>query len=155
MLEISHFFRDGGLAEEIFISIENPTAETYTTLIQGMTKYFQVERAWELFQEAQQKNLTLSIEAYNSLIRVCNFIKESFQMRLDFTMDMLTLIKQAKLKPNLGTLNAVLEILSYCGTSDLTKQKVLQTLVEFRNIGIEPSLGSWYFVLITYCKESK
>lgn len=135
--------------------MKNPNSAAYSALIRGMTKYFQVKRAWQLFQEAQEKNIALPVEVYNSIIGVSNFIKESYEMRNDFMMNMLCLMKQAKLKPNLGTLNATLEILSECGISKTTKTKMLQVLSEFRNLGIEPCLTSWYFVLITFCKESK
>ncbi|KAK9685760.1 hypothetical protein QE152_g37695 [Popillia japonica] len=68
-------------------------------------------------------------------------------------MDLLTAIKTAKLKPNLRTLNAVLESLSLLGVSRNTKNLTLQILTEFKKIGVEPALSSWYYVLNTFCKE--
>ncbi|KAJ8928158.1 hypothetical protein NQ314_019305 [Rhamnusium bicolor] len=146
-------WKDGNLAEEIFISIENPTAATYSAIIQGMSKYFQVERAWQLFEEAQQKGLVLSTNTYNSLLRVVNFLKESYDMRWSLVVNLLTDMNKAGLKPNLGTLNSVLYALSTMGGGKDAKEVVLQILREFKDIGIEPSLASWYYVLITYCKE--
>lgn len=120
-----------------------------------MCKYYQSDRAWELFQEAQQKGIILNIEAYNGLIRVSNFLKENYDLRWTFIMDLLTAIKTAKLKPNLRTLNAVLESLSLLGVSRNTKNLTLQILTEFKKIGVEPALSSWYYVLNTFCKERK
>lgn len=121
----------------------------------GMAKYYQVERAWQLFQEAQEKGLILNIEAYNQLIRVSNFLKEGYELRWALINEILTSIDKAKIKPNLRTLNAVLEALSMLGASRNTRNFVLQTLTEFKNLGIEPVLSSWYYVLITFCKERK
>lgn len=73
--------RDGGLAEDIFNSIENPTAEAYSALIQGMAKYNQASRAFHLFEEAQSKGLELNVNAYNAIIGAANFLKEGYDLR--------------------------------------------------------------------------
>ncbi|XP_017778840.1 PREDICTED: protein PTCD3 homolog, mitochondrial [Nicrophorus vespilloides] len=144
---------DGSLAEEIFISIENPDAAAYSAIIQGMAKHYQVNRAWQLFEEAQGKGLEVNTSTYNSIIRVTSFMKESYDLRWSFVNDILSLMNKAKTKPNLGTLNACLEIVSTMGQSKTAKSYALKLLKEFKSLGIEPSLASWYHVLMTYCKE--
>lgn len=120
-----------------------------------MAKYFQVDRAWQLFEEAQQKGLVLSAETYNSLIKVVNFIKEDYEMRSTLIKTLLNDMNKMSVKPDLYTLNATLYALSTMGSSKATKDMVMNVLKEFKSIGIEPSLGSWYYVLITFCKERK
>ncbi|VEN56252.1 unnamed protein product [Callosobruchus maculatus] len=146
-------WKDNSLAEEIFISIENPTAEIYSAMIQGMCKYFQVDKAWHLYQESQEKGLTLSSEAYSSLLRVVNFLKESNDLRWALVEELLGKMNEAKIKPTLATLNAVLHSLSTMGGGKVPRTLALKVIREFKGLGIEPSLGSWYYVLITYCKE--
>ncbi|XP_050305305.1 protein PTCD3 homolog, mitochondrial [Anthonomus grandis grandis] len=146
-------WKDGAVAEEIFISIDSPNAETYSALIQGMVKYNQAARAYQLFEEAQQKGLVPNVDTYNAIIRVANFLKEGFDLRWRFVINILQSIKQAGYKPNLGTLNAVLYTLSTMGTSQAVKGYTLKVLKEFKNLGIEPSLASWYHVLVIFCKE--
>lgn len=146
-------WKDGSIAEEIFISIENPRSQAYSALIQGMAKHYQVDRAWQLFEEAREKQIPLSVGAYNKIISVSNFLKEEYEIRWNFVVDLLNSMAKAKVQPNLGTLNAVLEIMSVMGLSKQTRDRVLQVLAEFKQLGIEPSLASWYFILITYCKE--
>ncbi|KAK4883101.1 hypothetical protein RN001_006420 [Aquatica leii] len=146
-------WKDGDLAEEIFISFDNPNEEAYSAIIQGMAKYGQVDRSWQLFEEALSKNLLLSVDAYNSIIGVANFLKEAYDLRWTFVLDMLSMMAQAKVKPNLRTLNNVLKTLSTMGTSKIVKENALKTLAEFRAMNIEPSLASWYYILITFCKE--
>jgi pentatricopeptide repeat domain-containing protein 3 len=145
-------WKDGDLAEEIFNSFENKTAEAYCAMIQGMTKYHQVDRAYQLFEETKQKNIVLNTNTFNSLIYVVNAVKEHFELRWNLVVDLLSQMKAANLSPNLGTLNSVLYVLSYIGNSGLAKQYTLKTLSEFKNLGIEPSLASWYYVLLTFCK---
>lgn len=49
------YFRNSGLAEKIFNSIEPKTAEAYCALICGMAKYGQVSGAWEYYSQMQGK----------------------------------------------------------------------------------------------------
>ena len=151
----SFVHRDGGFAEELFISLENPDASAYAAIIQGMVKYYQVDRSLELFNEAQSKGIILSIDTFAAIIRVSNFIKEGYEQRWDFIVDILNRAKMAELRPNLNLLNSILKVLSTMGISQHTKQHCLATIREFKDLGIEPSLGSWYYVLITFCKERK
>lgn len=118
-----------------------------------MSKYCQVDRAWQLYQESREKGLPICTNTYNSLIQVASFLKEGYDLRWKLVQDLLTSMAHEGLKPNTATLNAVLETLSTMSGYKFTKKYVLQTLVEFKNLGVEPTLGSWYFVLITYCRE--
>ncbi|KAF5301509.1 hypothetical protein FQR65_LT08812 [Abscondita terminalis] len=146
-------WKDGDLAEEIFISFDNPSAEAYSALIQGMAKHGQVDRAWQLFEEALSKNLSISVNSYNSIIGVANYLKEAYDLRWTFVLEILSLMNQAQVKPNLRTMNSILKTLSTMGTSKVVKENALKTLSEFRALNIEPCLSSWYYLLITFCKE--
>lgn len=63
-------------------------------------------------------------------------------------------MKEHGVEPNLGTFNAILETLSAIGNIKQAKTLCLQTFSEFKKLGIEPSLASYYFLLITFCKDS-
>ncbi|ENN73943.1 hypothetical protein YQE_09445, partial [Dendroctonus ponderosae] len=145
-------WKDGSLADEIFISMENPSAEAYSAMIQGLAKFNHASRAHHLFEEAQAKGL-VDLDTYNAIIKVAPFLKENTDLRWAFVVNILENIKQAGLKPTLGTLNSVLLALSTMGTSEMVRTSTLKTLNEFKSLGIEPTLGSWYYVLITFCKE--
>ncbi|KAL3265472.1 hypothetical protein HHI36_009676 [Cryptolaemus montrouzieri] len=145
-------WKDGAFAEEIFISIKEPNAEAYSAIIQGMGKYYQIDRATQLFEEAKQKGLTLNVNTYNTLIEAGNLLKENYDMRWSYIVQLLNEMNDKKLKPNLGTLNALLYCLSSMG-SKVSKDYALKSLSEFRKFGIEPSLASWSFILQIYCKE--
>ena len=55
----------------------------------------------------------------------------------------------------MGVLNGVLAAISSLGNHRNAKSLALETLAEFKKVGVEPSLASYYFVLIIHCKESK
>lgn len=68
---------------------------------------------------------------------------------------MLKAINEEQIMPNLGTLNAVLESLSSMATSRHSKKNALSVIAEFKTLGIEPSLASYFHVLNIFCTERK
>ncbi|KAJ4431515.1 hypothetical protein ANN_20113, partial [Periplaneta americana] len=74
-------WKDNGLAEAIFRSFESPDSISYCTLLRGMTRYYQVDRAWHLYEEMKEKRISLTRDAYNSLIRVVCFLREGNEHR--------------------------------------------------------------------------
>lgn len=64
-------------------------------------------------------------------------------------------MKELGLEPNLGTMNAMLDSFSMIGNPRQAKNMALSTMSEFKRIGIEPSLASYFFLLTLFCKESK
>lgn len=120
-----------------------------------MIKFGQIERGWQLFEEAETKGLLLSTDTYSSIIGATSFLKEGYDLRWIFMCDMLTVMVKANIKPNLLTLNEILKTLSTMGSGKIVKHNALKTLAEFRALGIEPCLTSWYYILIIFCKERK
>jgi pentatricopeptide repeat domain-containing protein 3 len=145
-------WKDHDLAEQIFGEIEPKDSRTFSTIIRGMCKFYQVEKAWALFNDAQNRNIVLDVEAYNSILQVVTFLKESAELRYDLIVELLTAMKTAQVDPNLGTLNACLSTISMMGGRN-PKDYALAILSEFKNIGVEPSLASWFYVLQTFCKD--
>ncbi|PSN47240.1 Protein PTCD3 [Blattella germanica] len=135
-------WKDNGMAETLFHSLETKDSAAYCTLLQGMTRFYQVDRAWQLYQEMQEKGIPLTIDAYNSIIRVVCFLRESNDLRWQLIQDLLLAISKEDLQPNIGTLNSSLEAISNMGAHKQVKQYALSVLAELRRVGIEPSLAT-------------
>ncbi|KAG7305494.1 hypothetical protein JYU34_009563 [Plutella xylostella] len=146
-------WRTGGLAEKIFASIEPKTSEAYCAIIQGMAKYYQAERAHMLAQEAIEKGLVLSTDVYNSLLSCVGFLKEGTTMRTEALKATLAEMHKHGISPNQGTLTACLRSVSAWGGGRALQQLALQLLAEFRQIGIQPGLSAYYYMLCLFCKE--
>ncbi|CAN7988894.1 unnamed protein product, partial [Ixodes hexagonus] len=145
-------FRDGGLAEQVFDSMESKDNRAYAALIQGMAKHFQVDKAYELFKEMQSKGLTPPIEVYNGLLSLVPFLREGYDNRWDLANELMRGIENDGLRPDITTMNNVLEIISRFGASPSARKYALQTFSEMKHIGIEPSLASYYYLLVIFCK---
>lgn len=145
--------RDGGFAEELFISIDKPDSRAYSAIIQGMAKYGQADRAYQLYEEAREKGLTLNTDTYNLIIRSALTLRENNQKRLDFVVKIVSELNESGLRPNLRTLNAVVDILSACKSDRLCRSYIVRFISEFKLLGIEPSLGTYYSVLNAHYRE--
>lgn len=75
------FFRDGGIAESIFLKIDPPDSKSFSALIIGMGAYGQVENAWKYYDEARSKGIKLATSVYNILIKNCGFVREQHDAR--------------------------------------------------------------------------
>lgn len=62
---------------------------------------------------------------------------------------------EAGVNPNLGTLNSTLEALSQVAGWRQSRLLSLQVIAEFSSLGIQPSLASYYYLLIIHCRERK
>nr|XP_037281139.1 protein PTCD3 homolog, mitochondrial-like [Rhipicephalus microplus] len=145
-------WKDGGLAEQVFDSIENKDGRAYAALIQGMAKHYHVDKAYELFQEMTSKGMTPPLEVYNSLLSVVPFLRESYDSRWELAKEIMQGIERNQLKPNITTMNTALEIVSRFGASPSARKYALQIFSEMKHLGIEPCLASYYYLLVIYCK---
>ncbi|XP_058126412.1 small ribosomal subunit protein mS39 [Anopheles ziemanni] len=146
-------WKDFELAEEIFHGLGEKRSEHYCAMIRGMARYFQVEKAWALYQETVEKGIELDTNTFNSLLHIASFLKESYDKRWDLVCEVLTAMKQQGLRPNLGTLNGILQTITTIGGYNHPRTYALKTLAEFKKLGIEPSLASWYYMLVIFCRE--
>ncbi|XP_034478061.1 protein PTCD3 homolog, mitochondrial [Drosophila innubila] len=146
-------WKDGDLAEKLYAAIEPKTPQSYAALIRGMAKYLQCERAFALLQEANEKQLQLDTNTYNSIIQIISYLKETADQRWQLCNDLLRQMAEQQLSPNLGTLNAILQCISSFGNFKLARGSALKVLPEFQKLGVVPSLGTYYYLLIIFCRE--
>lgn len=58
------------------------------------------------------------------------------------------------LAPNIRTLNIVLDLLSRMALDHDRKKKALKMIAEVKQFNVEPSLGSYHFLLLIFCSNS-
>ncbi|CAO1403561.1 unnamed protein product [Diamesa tonsa] len=146
-------WKDHDLAEQLFSEIPKDS-KTYSTIIRGMSKFYQVEKAWALYNECIANNIELDVYAFNAIINVASFLKESSELRWDLVVELLTAMNNQKVRPNLGTLNAALYAVGTMGGYRQSRDYALKILAEFKNnLGIEPSLAAYFQILQIFCKE--
>lgn len=104
--------------------------------------------------EAFEKGYKLNTTTFNSVINVVNFLKDNAEDRWKLCLELLEKMKELNHRPDLGTLNSLLESISTFRNYKLARTVTLQTLAEFRRkLKIKPSLATYYYVLIIFCRE--
>ncbi|XP_028038026.1 protein PTCD3 homolog, mitochondrial [Bombyx mandarina] len=146
-------WRLGSLADTIFTSMEPKSPEAYCAIIQGMAKYYQAERAYELSQEAIEKGIPLSTGVYNALLGCIGFLREGATLRIEALKSTLMQMKEQGLSPNIETLSACLRSISVWGGGIQLQNLAMQLVAEFRELGIQPGLSAYYYLLCLFCKE--
>ncbi|XP_033254037.1 protein PTCD3 homolog, mitochondrial-like [Drosophila miranda] len=146
-------WKEGDLAEKLYAEIEPKTPKTYASLIRGMAKYLQCERAYALLQEAGEKQIQLDTNTFNSIIQIISFLKDNAEQRWQLCTELLQQMSEQKLRPNLGTLNAIIQCISTFGNFKLARTSALKILPEFKQLGVNRSLGTYYYLLIIFCRE--
>lgn len=108
-----------------------------------------------MFQSLRAADEKVDAGCYEALIRAASFLRDGNDARWQLVEEILKDMAAAKLKPDLGTLNATLEALSTTGGWRQARTLALRALAEFKQQGVTPSLASYYFLLSIFCRESE
>jgi len=55
-------------------------------MIRGRAKFFQAEKAWQLFQESRNLGLPVDVDTYNALLKRINFLRENHELRWELIL---------------------------------------------------------------------
>lgn len=146
-------WKDQGLAEEVFAALPNKGSPAYCALIRGMAQYYQVDRAWQLYQECCEKGIAVDTATYNALIRVASLLRDAADLRWQLVKELLSAMADSGTRPDLGTLNATLEALTQVVAWRQARDLSLQVMSEFQQQGVQPSLATFYYLLTIHCRE--
>jgi len=146
------------LAEQLYSGLQTPEARL--AMLMGLSKFKEYVRTQQVWGEIEANKDAIPIEGYNAMITALT--SENIDKFKEELTSLLSNIKSAGLSPDAGTLEASLsalarmvdkpkfrqeEILASCGKLSLS------IIAEFKNVGVEPSLGAYKNVLdIFYAK---
>ncbi|KAH9414884.1 Pentatricopeptide repeat domain [Dermatophagoides pteronyssinus] len=147
-------WKDNGFAEKLFDSIEPKNDRVYSSIIKGMAKHNQCERAFSLYQQAIDLNFKLNTATYNSLINISNELHSTNEERWKTVIDLLKTMNQNQIAPDIGTLNGVLKQISKYKFFVQSNELILKSLNEFAfKFDIRPSFGTYYHLLSCFYRS--
>lgn len=152
--KIRKTWKDNGFAETLFDTLEK-TDRAYCAIIQGMSKFYQAERAFSYYENMREEGFKGNVETYNNLFNVVSFIRESNDARWKLVEDLLTNMKNDGIKPNIRTFNAVLSQISKFTRFHNGSALSLRVMVEMKKLRIRPSLATFYHLLSIYYKDKR
>lgn len=144
---------DGGFADQLFASFEEKTDAAYNAIIRGKSKYNQAAKAHQLYKEALEKGVVLNVTTFNYVLKLPYWLHDSSAPRWQMVQELLQNMNERRVRPNVGTLNAVLFMATKVGNDQQARTNCLQTLSAFHRLGVRPSLGSWQYVLSCFCRD--
>jgi len=147
----------GGLAEKIYSVIKSPEARL--AMLLGFARHNQPIRTLQVWGEIEANNDKVPIEGFNAFLSAIS-IEDATKLKIEIT-NTLTRLRDLGIRPNAETLVCSLHAVSrtaskhkgnYAGCCELA----LSIMAEFKEIGVEPSLGAFYQLLeIFYTKTSR
>lgn len=144
---------DGGFADKLFASMDPKTDAAYNAIIRGKAKYNQAVKAYELFEEALKKNVNLDASTFSYVIELAYWLHDSATPRWQMLTEVLQKMSDSHVRPTVQTLNAVLFVTTKVGSYHQVRENCLQVLAEFNRLGVQPSLGTWEYVLACFCRD--
>lgn len=144
---------ENGFADELFAQMEPKTAAAYNAIICGKARHNQCVKAYELYKQALSEDMALDVSTFNYIINALFWVCDVSSRRWELVLQTLQTMNERGVRPNLQTLSDVLFIVSKVGNFSQARSQCLETLAEFKRIGIEPSLGSYYYVLSIFYRD--
>uniref|UniRef100_A0A4W4F822 Small ribosomal subunit protein mS39 n=1 Tax=Electrophorus electricus TaxID=8005 RepID=A0A4W4F822_ELEEL len=121
-------------AERIFNMMPEPNSCSYGALIRGMVKHGSIPKAFIMYNDMLNNQLTADVHTFNALISAAPYLKEKYSEKWDLIIDLLKQMAYQKVKPNVLTFNAVLKALQRCGA--LGRVQAFPVLNEMKALGI-------------------
>ncbi|CAH1783167.1 unnamed protein product, partial [Owenia fusiformis] len=134
-------------AEVMFENLTEKTPEAYASIIKGMVKYSEAERAYQLYTEMLENNIPVDVSVYNAVILISFQLKDMSAERWDQVITIMEDMKKANVAPNLETFNNALQILGRMPRFNKRQGLAIATINEMIKCGIEPSLGTFTLLL--------
>eukprot|EP00062_Callorhinchus_milii_P012892 gi/632960409/ref/XP_007896180.1/ PREDICTED: pentatricopeptide repeat domain-containing protein 3, mitochondrial isoform X1 [Callorhinchus milii] len=144
-------WRDNNNAERIFNLMPERNEHSFCTLIRGMVKFGAYTKAINMYTDLLNNRMKADVHTFNALIAAAPELKEKYNEKLDFIVDLLKQMAEQEVRPNLLTFNSVLKSFRRCGA--YAKGPSLQVVNEMKALGIEPCLATFDHLLAIFSKS--
>uniref|UniRef100_A0A0B8RXR4 Small ribosomal subunit protein mS39 n=1 Tax=Philothamnus irregularis TaxID=1899461 RepID=A0A0B8RXR4_9SAUR len=138
-------WRENNNAERIFHLMPEKNAHSYCTMVRGMVKHGECQKAFNMYADLVNKNLKADVSTFNTLILAAVDVKEKYIEKWACIEDLLRQMAEQDIQPNLLTFNSILKALKQCGKVSRAKARLI--LNEMRALNIEPSFATYYHLL--------
>ncbi|XP_062903125.1 small ribosomal subunit protein mS39 [Mobula hypostoma] len=143
-------WRANNNAERIFNLMPERNEHSFCTMIRGMVKYSAYAKAVNMYTDLLNNRMKADVHTFNALISAVPELKEAYNERIDFVLELLKQMAEQKVQPNLLTFNSALKCLRKCGS--YAKSPSLQIINEMKALKIEPSLATFDHLLGIFYK---
>ncbi|ETE57707.1 Pentatricopeptide repeat-containing protein 3, mitochondrial, partial [Ophiophagus hannah] len=144
-------WRENNNAERIFHLMPEKNVHSYCTMIRGMVKHGECQKAFNMYADLVNKNLKADVSTFNTLILAAVDVKEKYIEKWACIEDLLRQMAEQDIQPNLLTFNSILKALKQCGKVSRAKARLI--LNEMRALNIAGFFESQSHVLYAIVNE--
>uniref|UniRef100_A0A670ZPF3 Small ribosomal subunit protein mS39 n=1 Tax=Pseudonaja textilis TaxID=8673 RepID=A0A670ZPF3_PSETE len=138
-------------AERIFHLMPEKNVHSYCTMIKGMVKHGECQKAFNMYADMVNKNLKADVSTFNTLILAAVDVKEKYIEKWACIEDLLRQMAEQDVQPNLLTFNTILKALKQCGKVSRAKARLI--LNEMRALNIAGFSESQSHILYAIVNE--
>uniref|UniRef100_A0A8C6VMV4 Small ribosomal subunit protein mS39 n=1 Tax=Naja naja TaxID=35670 RepID=A0A8C6VMV4_NAJNA len=129
-------------AERIFHLMPEKNVHSYCTMIRGMVKHGECQKAFNMYADLVNKNLKADVSTFNTLILAAVDVKEKYIEKWACIEDLLRQMAEQDIQPNLLTFNSILKALKQCGKVSRAKARLILNEMRALNIVINLTFNS-------------
>lgn len=107
----------------------------------------QVDKAWTVYKESQEKKIPLSVRGYNAVISLVPIMSEGDEKPRTLTRDVYQAMVANGITPNIQTFNAALNVAAALKSNWMAIDFIRNILADIRQFQLKPSLTTYYYVL--------
>ncbi|OAD52030.1 hypothetical protein WN48_03322 [Eufriesea mexicana] len=133
------------------ISVASPitVAAAHNTMICGLIKSSKMQEAWLLYKKCREENVPFNVTTYNYVLSLYKHMFDNdIYLKMQSMFEILTKMSKDGIKPNIKTLNTVLQVISTIHGKEIF-HVVEHVVRQFMSIGIKPSLATYAYMLFT------
>ncbi|XP_067838448.1 small ribosomal subunit protein mS39 [Heptranchias perlo] len=149
---LSVTWRENNNAERIFNLMPERNERSLCTMIRGMIKHGACTKAINMYTDLLNNRMKADVHTFNALISAVPELKEMYNEKLDFIVELLKQMAEQKVQPNLLTFNSALKSLRKCGS--IARGLSLQLINEMKSLNIEPSLATFDHLIGIFYKSA-
>lgn len=140
-------WKTDSFAEYFFENLEEKTPQAYNSLVCGMAKFLQTEKAFKIYSEMIENKIPVTQQTFTYLLQIAAFSEETYQDKWNKIIQLLNDMETLGISPTLETFNGVFSSLVRMIRFRKCKQLTHSVLNEMKECGLEPNLGIWSIVL--------
>ena len=95
---------------------------------------------------------TPNVSTFNHLLKIVPLVRDNVESKWQMIEDLLKQMASMKVKPNVLTMNAVLQTLGTIPITKVATDLALKTWAEFDSIGVESSMATYFHILNIFYK---
>ncbi|KRX37792.1 Protein PTCD3 -like protein, mitochondrial [Trichinella murrelli] len=146
-------WKERGLAEKIFQTIQPETRRAYAAIINGLLKYNSYLKAEEMFRKMKEASLKPDIDLYNAMLDSVWQLRADNKERWQYCLQLLNEMRDDDIQPDVQTFNTLLWTLKAMRFWKFSPKYAMEVYQEMLHLDLEPTLTTYLCLVEIFMKS--